>query len=417
MRKRLWASLATVCSLALVATGCSAQGGETKNDPGSISGSVTMWTYPIILDEKGGEQSYWNKKAAEFTKLHPKVDVKVVVQPWTDRETNLTTAIAGGAGPDVVYLITDQIAQFSDQGVLVPAKDYLSKKNLAMLDNARNGVSYQGKQMAAPLLMQVQPLTCNKKIFDQLKLDYPKTYDDVLAMGDALKAAGYYAFNYDGSPDSSAAETFYPILRSFGGSVFSKDGSKVAFDSAEGVAALKWVKTVVDKGYSDPNAVVQSIPADQGPGAQGKIACRTDTTPQTVASQIGAENTVVLPPLKDKKQVAPGTVGSFALLNTSKNQAAAGAWTDFITSQANTAEYDKLAGFNSPYGDDIFGADDPLMQETSNLLKYANFGDVNVAARKVSGLIVPDIQAALLGSKTPKAALDDAAQQAAGVLK
>lgn len=415
--RRLAGAIAVASAVAVVTAGCASTEGTSGAD-GELSGKVTMWTYPIILDERGGEQAFWDTKAEEFAELHPDVDVEVIVQPWSDREANITTAIAGGVAPDVVYMITDQIAQFEQQGVLEPAESYLAEANLTgMLPNAREGVSVDGVQMAAPLLMQVNPLSCNKAVFDELGLDFPETYSDVLELGPALKDAGYYAYNYDGSLEGgSAASTFYPVLRSFGGAVFTEDGTDIAFDSPEGVAALQWIKDIVDAGFSNPDAVVQSIPSDQGPGARGEIACRNDTTPQDFATQIGEENVAVLPPLADVEQVAAGTVGSFVLLSGSKNKTAAGEWVSFITSQENTAEYGKLAGFNTPYGDDIFAGEDPLMEATSALLEYAYFGDVNPSARKVSGVILPEIQAALLGTKTPEQALDDAAAAARQVM-
>ena len=98
MRLRYTAALAAIGSLTLL-TACGSGSGSGPGDaisaltssPASVSGSVTMWIYPIA---PAGEAADWKPRVAAFEKLYPKVDVNVVVQPWANRDEQLETAIA-----------------------------------------------------------------------------------------------------------------------------------------------------------------------------------------------------------------------------------------------------------------------------------------------------------------------------------
>jgi multiple sugar transport system substrate-binding protein len=51
---------------------------------------------------------------------------------------------------------------------------------------------------------------------------------------------------------------FLSLLWQNGGEPYAEDGSKASFDSAEGVEALSWMRSIVDKGYSPNNVAADS---------------------------------------------------------------------------------------------------------------------------------------------------------------
>ena len=122
-KKHVVTAIAAIASLGAL-TACSGGGTTGSSTPvpsdGAASGSVTMWTYPVIADE-AAHKKFWDEQIAEFTAENPDVDVKVEIYPWAGRDETLATGIAGGKGPDVVYLIPDQLPKYA--------------KSLAAVDN------------------------------------------------------------------------------------------------------------------------------------------------------------------------------------------------------------------------------------------------------------------------------------------
>ena len=201
----------------------------------NVSGSVTQWIYPLTTDQ----QDYWDAKVADFEAQYPKIKVSVVVQPWANRDEQLTTAIAGGGGPDVVYLIPDQIVQYASTGALADVTDLIGSDVSDYTPGSLEGVTVDGKIYGIPVLQSVAGTVINTKAFSDAGIsELPQSLDDLLADAPALKKAGYYATQYSGSSNDTLNLSFYPLLWRFGGSVLSDDGTKAAFNDQAGVDAL-----------------------------------------------------------------------------------------------------------------------------------------------------------------------------------
>ncbi|MGI5154828.1 ABC transporter substrate-binding protein [Microbispora sp. CA-102843] len=404
MRLRMLAPV-VVAALAAAATACG-----SGSDAASDKQSVTMWVYPIIPDE-AKHKAFWDGQIAAFTKDNPNIDVKVEIYPWAKREESLTTAIAGNKGPDLVYLIPDQIPKFAK--AIEPVDSYLPDTAKAdYRDNVKQAVTIDGKLMGAPILMGANPLMCNQKVLDEAGVEAPKTWDDVLAIAPKLKDKGFDVTNYYADPGATLNQSFYPLLWEAGGNVFTPDGAKVAFDGPEGLKALTFLKTLADKGYVEKD-LLTGIPAfEQTHLAQNKVACTWQQVPADVESFWGAENIKIYPPLSDAKQVGYGSIGALSMLKGSKAKDAAGKWLTFASSAAVTKAYDTASGFFSPQkstGALYTEGPNAEMEKTLDLMQGA---PLHNKARDVMGVLAPEIQAALIGQKSPQQALTDAATAA-----
>lgn len=416
MRLRTAATLLAAGSLALVAA-CSSGNGigagavATRSaNPSKVSGTVTMWIYPIAPT---GEQTVWKARVAAFEHEYPHVKVNVVVQPWANRDEQLTTAIAGGKGPDVVYLIPDQIPGYAANGSLADVSGLISGDKSDFRPSAVNALSYNGKLYAVPLLMSATTLLVNKKAMAAAGITQaPRTWDDLLADAPKLKQAGYYATEYDADPTQTLNETFYPLLWQAGGQVLTPDGKKAAFNSAAGVAALTFLKKLVDGGYVPKDALTTPPQTDTDPINQGKVAfvMTGDVAALTPTSAMPLSGWAVYPPLAEKKSVSYGTVGGLAILSRAQNNPAASAWVDWVTSAGQMKSYDKAHNYFPPRISvgTLFPAN-TLIGGEEKTLGDVNTGVVNLQARQLMSLIIPHIQAALLGQASPQQALSAAA--------
>lgn len=410
MRVRRSLSAVVVALAALAAAGCggdSTSGGDEKQ-------SVTMWTYPVIFDE-AKHRAFWDETITSFKAENPNIDVKVEIFPWANRDQALATAIAGNKGPDVVYLIPDQLPKYARN--IEPVDKYLESKG-DYHDNVVSSVSIDGKMMGAPILTSAVSLLCNKKVFDAVgETAYPATWDDMLRLAPKFKAAGFDMTAYPGDAKQTLNQTFYPLLWQAGGDVFSEDGKKVTVDSEAGRKALGFVKQLVDGGFVDKSLITTVPPIEQTRIAQNKVACVWHNAPSEIEQFWGKENIKVMPPLKESKQIAYGTVGSLSMLKGAKSKEAAGKWIAFATSADVATKYDKESMFFSPMKSaGTLYEGDPVLGELEKQVTLTTVGPLHEKARDVQGAIIPEIQAALLGQKSVDQALSDAAKAADALL-
>lgn len=417
MRLRYAAALAAIGSLTLL-TACGSGSGSgsggaisaSTSSPASVSGSVTMWIYPIAPT---GEAADWKPRVAAFEKLYPKVQVNVVVQPWANRDEQLETAIAGGKGPDVVYLIPDQIPGYANSGSLENVANLVASDKKDFYPSALSALTYNGSLYGVPLLMQATTLLANKKILQAAGISkVPSTWSQLLADAPKIKAAGYYVTEYDAAPDETLNESFYPLLWQAGGEVLSANGKQATFNSAAGDSALSFLQTLIKDSYVPKDPLTVDPTVDTDPIEQGKVAfvMTGDVASLTPTAQAPLSDWEVAPPLSDGKTISYGTVGGLSILSGSQNKSAAAAWVNWVTSTAQIKTYDQSHDYFSPrISVGTLFSPSTLIGEEEKMLPYVTQGSVNLESRQIISLLAPKIQAALLGQSNPQQALNSAA--------
>ncbi|HEX3516746.1 MAG TPA: sugar ABC transporter substrate-binding protein [Trebonia sp.] len=378
-----------------------------------MSGSVTMWIYPIAPT---GEAADWKPRVAAFEKLYPHVKVNVVVQPWANRDEQLETAIAGGKGPDVVYLIPDQIPGYANSDSLENVASMVASDKKDFYPSALSALTYNGTLYGVPLLMQATTLLANKKILQAAGISQvPSTWSEFLADAPKIKAAGYYVTEYDAAPDETLNESFYPLLWQAGGQVLTANNKQAAFNSSAGVAALSFLQTLVKDGYVPKDPLTVDPTVDTDPIEQGKVAfvMTGDVASLTPTAQSPLSDWEVAPPLSsgaDGKTISYGTVGGLSILSGSQNKAAAAAWVNWVTSTAQIKTYDQSHDYFSPrISVGTLFSPSTLIGQEEKMLPYVTQGSIDLESRQIISLLAPKIQAALLGQPNPQQALNSAA--------
>lgn len=412
MRVSKFTAVAAGIAAATLLAGCSAGDGDTP----SGEQEITAWLYPVIADE-AVHKDFWDTTIAAFEKANPDIKVKYEIFPWANRDEALQTAIAAGKGPDVVYLIPDQLAAY--QTSIAPLNDLLSEERQGdLLPNVKESVTIDGDVLGSPILTSALPLLCNAAAFAAAGVtEYPETWDDVAAMAPKFTEKGMHAFNYPATAEESLNITFYPLLWQAGGEVYTED-REVGFDSKAGVQALTFITDLAKEGALDPEALTSRPALEQTALAQGKVACTANNSVTEVAPFWGEENVKVLPPLSDKESVAYGTVGSLSVLKGSKAQEAAAKFAEFAGEAEVVEPYLKSSGFFSALSTtEPLYADDPLLGEVEKYVPDTTVGELATSSRALMGVLAPEIQAALLGQKSPADALKAASDAAAPLLQ
>ncbi|MPZ81680.1 MAG: extracellular solute-binding protein [Actinophytocola sp.] len=402
----LFVCLLTGASLAA----CGSDDGSADGE--GAGGSITVRVYP--LKDDAADKAFWATQIEAFKKVNPDIAVTVDVQPWKDRETTLVTQITGGNAPDVAYMVPDELRAMQAKGALEPIPDSVSTEGYR--PSALSAVTVDAQLYGAPILMSVIPGTCDKKVLTQAGVTTPPaTWEDLMAMAPKLKAKGLYATQVDATNAAALNTTFYPWVWQAGGDIFDKSG-ELSLKSSEAVEALTFLTDLVDKGYAPKSEATTAVPLEQSAIAKRQVACEFQIEPTLLTEQWG-DDRVVIPPLKNKEQKTYGTVGSYTILKGSKNKAAAAEWLSFVTTPEVMAAVDKFGGYFAPKTTaPLEYAPGTVEAESAKYLDMTYTGPAVAKAREIQAVVAPEVQAAVLGEKTPEQALDDAAGAAQQIL-
>ena len=224
---------------------------------------------------------------------------------------------------------------------------------------------------------------------------------------------------------------FYEMLVAEGGEYLDKDG-KPAFNSDAGVRALDWFVNMY-KAKAVPAGTTNYLWDDLGAGfASGTVALDLDwpgwatyfNDPKSskVAGNVGV---VVQPVGSSGKHTGWSGHHGFSVTEACKNKDAAASLVWFLTnddSQKLEAANGTLPTRKAVWEWDIQqAASDPYKKEVLSTfqesMKYAFPVPRTPQWIEISNVVYPELQAAILGDKTSKEALDTAAQKATDVLK
>ncbi len=410
MRKILFAITAAAMASALALTGCSGGG-----DDGAEQSSVTVWMYPVIPDENASLE-YWTGVEEDFEAEHSDIDLVVELQPWDNRDEKIATAIASGTGPDLVLLTADQTLNYYSTGGLKPVDAVVADDIDAFYPSAIDAVTFDDELYGVPLYQTSTTAVYNTALFEAAGInELPTTWDDVLDAAPALAKNGVAVMDYSGSPNMTLNLSFYPLLWQAGGSVFTEDGTDIAFDSPEGVAALQFLLDLQAMGGLPADAAVKANDVETGPLGLGTAAfgyALTLAETETMMTAVGAENVAVELPLTGEEQVTFGTPGVLALTTINEDEDAANTVAAYLSSPDVAGALQTASGTYPARTDISVANDDELTTQFLEALEFAKPGEIEPNARQVMAALVPHLQAALQGQKTAEEALDAAAAEA-----
>lgn len=424
MRRKMLPAVAAVAGLALVAACSSDSGGASPDGSGSDgnegpSGDITFWMYPIMPDT-GNEEAYWQDTAQAFMDEYPDVTIDIEIQPWANRAESLSSALAGGTQPDLIYLNPDYIAQYGEMGALEPLQDRLDASIVeALRENAVAGMSYQDNLYALPILASVNPTVWNTAVLEDAGIEeIPTTWEEALEIAPTLKDEGYYLTYYHGHSDATGLHGFYPWLWQAGGEVLSEDGSAAAFNSPAGVEALTFIKDLVDEGYVPEEPLTSRVALEQSPWASGDMAMLHQESVGFAAQLVDEEDLHVGPPLENVASIGHGSVGGLAAMSGSDSDEAVTAFLEFMTQEEVLAEMLVESGFYSATHD-IEGLydEDSIFGQEESYQDMTNPGPMHTVARDIHGILAAHIQDVLLNDADPQTALDAAAAEVDAIIE
>lgn len=153
---------------------------ETTAKPVELT--VSYW----FDDNKG----YFPAVENELKKTAPNISLKFEKFNGSDYNNILSTKIMAGEADDIIY--SQQAKKFGKAGYLLDLTDEPFAANI--LDAPKKVVSYKGRVYGVPYVVNTFGVFYNKKLFDEMQLVIPNTWDDFISLCDKIKAAGKVPF-------------------------------------------------------------------------------------------------------------------------------------------------------------------------------------------------------------------------------
>lgn len=262
-------------------------------------------------------------------------------------------------------------------------------------------------------------------------LAVPETWEQVSDQAKFFAdAPNFYGTQYAGKEEAIAGR-FYEMLVADGGEFLNADGEP-AFNSDAGVEALQWFVDLYN-AKAVPVGVPNYLWDDLGQGfASGTVALNLDwpgwasffNDPD--ASRVAGDVGVAPPPMgSGGKRTGWSGFHGFSVTNDCENPEAAASLVWFLTN-ADSQKLESAAG-PLPTRDSVWeyvieqAKDDPYRSEVLTAFQTAAATAFPVPQTpswiEITNVLYPELQAAILGDKTPQDALNDAAKEATYILE
>ncbi len=283
----------------VILAGCGAPASETPE--AAAPSTLTVWYMTGSLPDDVAASL---KK--DFEGSHPGVTVEYQVQQWDGIGEKLTTALAGDQPPDVLEIGNTQVAQYAAAGGLTDLSDAVGtfENSDSWLPGLAEPGKWEGKTYGVPFYAGTRTVIYRTDLFEQAGVAVPTTWDELLALGEPLRAA-FGAGNPQFMPLYLPGQQWYTLA-----SLVWDEGGELAVPAGEGwkgALATPQGQAGIAR-YQQLYSALSTAPADTD-----------EATPQQyeILSQSGAAMMIGLPwELASAVEAAPeldGKLGVFAL--------------------------------------------------------------------------------------------------------
>lgn len=376
-------------------------------------------------EPNAGYDSFFKQAAAEFTKQNPNIKVDVQVIPADQRDDKLHVAMQTKTLPDMFYEASFAMSQFVHDGVVLPLDDIIDENTRKDIPKSIwDNVTIANKTYWYPFSNEPASLMYNADMFKKAglnkyisgKYDIASwTPEDFKTILQALKAKipgvapfGLYAKN-------TQADTWnLAYLRMFGSKFFDANNNIIVND-ASGVKALSYIVDAYKKGLTAPGAETLSandclaLFQNQKVAINfGKSANVVDITADMKSGKLPAFD-MRIANLPGKTPLAFTYVYGTLAFDTG-DAARIVASKKFIKFVSTDPTLVKASQNGVPVRNSVIKEvkNQMLYLEaySKNSKYYFNFSNFVPGYTELRNALLPELQAAFVGTKTPKQALD-----------
>ena len=172
--------------------------------------------------------------------------------PWDRAAQKIIAAVQANAEvPDIIDIGGNQVNQYYNNGTMQDLTEWAKAQEwYAKMDESalKMCTGPDGKLYCIPMAIRPSTVFVWK---DRFPNGFPKTPEEWLKEGERLKAEGKTALTFFGSTafnGNGAGRAVWQIISSFGGGYDDGNG-KLKLNTPENVAAVTWLREMVQKGY------------------------------------------------------------------------------------------------------------------------------------------------------------------------
>ncbi|WP_240929063.1 ABC transporter substrate-binding protein [Iodobacter violaceini] len=370
---------------------------------------------------------YFTDLTTQFNQKNPNLEAVWVDMNWDQIQPKLIAAIAAGNPPALVNFNVPWVHDFARQGNILALDEYLGADKNLYQANALNDVTYKGKIYAFPWYNSVSVIAYNKELFSKAGIKAPpKNFDELLAQAKTIS-------------EKTKTPAFAPKLSAESGGSFINwfyyaglpviENGKAVFNSPKHIALLQKFADLYKAGAMPKDVFKMEFEQEIASYNTQRIAMMT-TAPQalkrtqTDSKAIYAKTDIAPFPIAEGKMAFGGWMMDYVIPTGTKSPADAAKLGKFVTSDAAQLAFSKETGTTFPSTklaatDSYFmsGAKSSDPVEKSRAIAALSIGNAKTLTLEPG--ILPDettmqrtlqneIQAAITGRKSAKAALDAA---------
>ncbi|NYI78907.1 ABC transporter substrate-binding protein [Nocardioides panzhihuensis] len=271
------AAILSVVALVSVATACSAgsqsAGSDIKAVDCDVSGAGNV-KVSLLSYNSSATDPFSNALVKSCSK--DGVEVKHAPIDFAGQYQKTATTLAGGQGTyDIIGMYSGAVPGYASTEKLMPLGDlfdkYADEYGLDELDPIMlEGMSYDGELYALPTMSNVMTLVYREDVFEELDLEPPTTYDEMVTAAEKIQDAGEIKSPLALPLADNSSTMFEQLLRAQGGGYLDPKTKKPALDTPEAKTALQ---TLADlRPLMDPEVAAFDQPRVQQQLMNGKAA-------------------------------------------------------------------------------------------------------------------------------------------------
>ena len=371
------------------------------------------------------ESTQWQPIINSFHQTHPKIRLEVVKAPNNSNlvEDLYTSAYLLGDSPyDLVYMDVVWVQKFAAAGWLEDLTKKVDPQKLTdYIQGDVQGGKYQNKLYRMPFRTDVGMLYYRTDLLEKAGLKPPKTFQDLLTTSQTLQNQNLAQWGYvwQGKQYEGLAAMFTEILQGYGGFWVNPETQAIGLDAPESIEAVNFLRQTIEQSISPPGVTTYAEEETRRLFESGNTVFLRNwpyvyalASNSPIAGKYGIQPMVHLP---GKQSGACLGGWGFGISKSSKHQREAWQVIEYFNQPDIQRQYFLETGY-VPSRKSLF-TDDTLVAKY-NYLPALLQGAENAVLRppipqyaQVSDILQRYLSAALTGSKTPEAAMKEAARE------
>lgn len=375
----------------------------------AMAQDLTFWSW------RQEDRAQYEQFIDTFEAANPGITVTFETFEAANYNTILSTALAGGTGPDLMMVRAyGGMENVASAGYLEPLSTETIPALADFADTALQAETMRSDQKlyAVPFASQTQLVIYNKGIFDANGITEPQTWDELIAASQKLKDAGIMPFA-NGTATAWQNETIvFDLTSSIMGKGFYEDlmAGKADFTDARFVEALTDLKAItqyfpdgfIGLDYPSAQQLFSSGMAAMFAGGSYELATFATQNPDIELGVFAAPGKTA----EDEKLVGLYYDGGYAANANGANKEAALKFLNFVASQEFGQAFANSLNNISTIPGVTF--DNPLLAEVAELNKssipYLMLVHFRYGEPSGSVLLQTEVQKLLADQTTPEAA-------------